>query len=487
MTDLDIVLAQSGAKMRGTEMDTTRLLYDLGRFFGVLGRPRTYANLLYLVSSFPLALAYALMLGLSAALGAVLSVVGVGLLLLLGCLVAAWGFAVFERELAIHLLGAPVPPMAVPRPEPTSEWRRLRDHLGRAVTWKSFAFLLLKLPFGLLAATAMTVLIGGALAMMAGGASILLGIRSPFEWASLIGGDWLLVLGFLLLVASLNAFNWVSRGWAALAVVMLGVGREELQLWQAQRQAEATDRSRRELILNVSHELRMPIASIRGHLETLRMSPDQRPAEVDSDRYLELVSEEARRLEALVEDLLQLARSDAQELTLVVRPVEVAPLVHGVVTAAAPLARRERGVTVAHPETLPSLAALADGDRLTQVLTNLVRNAVNHTPEGGAVYVQAGELPPDGAYVDVSDTGHGIAADDLERVFERFYRTDPSRSRETGGFGLGLSIARELAIAMGGGITVTSEPDVGSTFRVTLRRVPSPWPVGDRRQEGAAV
>ncbi|MDQ6637264.1 MAG: ATP-binding protein, partial [Candidatus Dormibacteraeota bacterium] len=103
------------------------------------------------------------------------------------------------------------------------------------------------------------------------------------------------------------------------------------------------------------------------------------------------------------------------------------------------------------------------------------------------VYVQAGEVPPDGAYVDVSDTGHGIAADDLERVFERFYRTDPSRSRETGGFGLGLSIARELAIAMGGGITVTSEPQVGSTFRVTLRKVPSRLPVGDRRQEGVAV
>jgi len=152
------------------------------------------------------------------------------------------------------------------------------------------------------------------------------------------------------------------------------------------------------------------------------------------------------------------------------RLVPLAPLVRSVVATFAPMARRERHVALAHADPLPELVALADPDRLTQVLANLVRNAVTHTPEGGAVLVQLGELPPDRVTVDVSDTGFGIVPEDRDRIFERFYRGDPSRSRDTGGFGLGLAIARELAEAMGGGIGVTSEPNVGSTFRVTLRR-----------------
>lgn len=442
----------------------------LGGFLGVLARPRTYANLLYLVLSLPLALVYAVMLGLGAALGAVLSIVGVGLLLLLGCLVAAWGFAVFERELAIVLLGVTIPPMSVPRRQARSEWRRLLDHLARPVTWKSLAYLLLRLPFGMLGTTALTVLLGGSLLVMIGGSSLVIGAQGPPDWMRILVGDWAVVLGLVLLVVSLHAATWVCRAWGALAVVMLGLGQEELQLWEAQQRADAADRSRRELILNVSHELRTPIASIRGHVDTLCMPADRRPADVDQERYLRVVSGEARRLETLVEDLLELARADANELTVLVRPVELAPLVRGVVAAAGPLAQRERGVTVGHPERLPTLTVLADRDRLTQVLSNLVRNGVNHTPRGGVVYVEVDELAPDHVFIDVSDTGRGIAPEDLERIFERFYRADHSRSREGGGFGLGLSIARELAAAMGGGITVSSEVGVGSTFRVTLRR-----------------
>ncbi|MDQ6920128.1 MAG: HAMP domain-containing histidine kinase [Candidatus Dormibacteraeota bacterium] len=460
-------------------MDDRQTPSALGPFFGVLIRPRTYANLLYLLLSLPLALVYALMLGSSAALGAALSIVGVGLLILLGCLVAAWGFATFERELAIGLLGVDIPPMSLPHPERRSEWRRLREHLGRSVTWKSLAFLLLKLPFGILAATAIAVLVGGSLALIVAANSVLLSMGGPFDLPRMFGGDLLLVLGVLLLTASLHAVNWVARGWGALAVVMLGIGQEELQLWEAQRRADAADRSRRELILNVSHDLRTPIASIRGHIDTLSMPAEQRPVDADPEQYLKVVSEEARRLEALVQDLLELARSDSDRVSVMMRPVELRPLLSGVVAAAAPLARRERGVTVAHADPLRSLVVLADGDRLTQVLTNLVRNGVNHTPEGGAVYLQAGELTPGWAFVDVSDTGHGIPADELERVFERFYRGDPSRSRESGGFGLGLSVSRDLTAAMGGGITVTSDPGVGSTFRVTLRTASpgSPAPV----------
>jgi two-component system phosphate regulon sensor histidine kinase PhoR len=251
---------------------------------------------------------------------------------------------------------------------------------------------------------------------------------------------------------------------------MLGVAQEERDLIEARRRAEAAERSRRELILNVSHELRTPIASIQGHVDTLLLPPEHRPADAAPDHYLEVVSAETHRLGALVEELLDLARADEHELKVQLRAVQLAPVVRSIVATFAPMARRERLVTVAHPDALPGLVALADPDRLTQVLANLVRNAVTHTPEGGAVLVSLAPLPPDRVTIDVSDTGIGIAPEDRERIFERFYRGDPSRSRDTGGFGLGLAIARELAEAMGGSLTVTSEPNVGSTFRVTLRR-----------------
>jgi two-component system, OmpR family, phosphate regulon sensor histidine kinase PhoR len=462
--------------MRVTDMSappTTARSPELGRtlsrVFGVLLRGRTYANLLYLSLCFPLGLLYAVVLGLGVGLGAVLSVVLVGLLLLMGCIVGAWGFAMFERELAILLLGVDIPPMSVPGLEPASARQRLTSHLRRSVTWKSLAFLMLKLPLG-------TVVAFGGVAALSASFALLL---TPFTLLSraavvhpgqVLGVAVLVLLGLVLLVAAMHVSNWVAGAMGSLAVLMLGVGEDERLLWEARLRAEAADRSRRELVLNVSHELRTPIASIQGHVDTLLLPLEERPPDATPERYLQVVSTETRRLAALVEDLLVLARADSHELAMVVRPVQLAPVVRDVVAAAAPLARRERHVTLAHPEALPELAALADPDRLTQVLTNLVRNAITHTPEGGAVFVQLGELAPNHVVVDVSDTGVGIAAEDRDRIFERFYRADRSRSRDSGGFGLGLAIARELTEAMGGAITVTSEVGVGSSFHVSLRR-----------------
>ena len=427
---------------------------------------RTYARLVYLLLSFPLGCFYVLLLGSGVALGALLAISGIGLLLLLGCLVAAWAFALFERELAVALLGADVPPMTAPDRGNLASWQGLVGHLGRSVTWKSMAYLVLKLPLGLVVATALGLPLAGAILLLATPLTTNV-VQRPLLLPLVA---FLVVVGAALLLLTLHLANWVAWVWARLAEIMLGVAQEERDLWAAQRRAEAAERSRRELILNVSHELRTPIASIQGHVDTLLLPAADRPADADEGRYLHVVSAETHRLGALVEELLDLARADAHELRVKLRPVPLAPAVRSAVATFAPMARRERLVAVAHPEALPELVALADPDRLAQVLANLVRNAVTHTPEGGAVLVQLGELPPDRATIDVSDTGLGIAPEDRERIFERFYRGDPSRSRDTGGFGLGLAIARELAEAMGGGITVTSEPNVGSTFRVTLRR-----------------
>jgi two-component system phosphate regulon sensor histidine kinase PhoR len=444
----------------------------LQALLGVVASGRTYASLLYLLLCFPLGLAYVVVLGFGAVAGAVLAIAGVGLLILVACLVIAWGFAMFERELAIWLLETDVPPMSVPGPRPRSGWGRLAAHLRQPVTWKSLAFLVLKLPVGLLATTAIGIPLSASVGLVVVPIVFVLqsfervAFNPPLTAACLAS----MLVGLFLLVVTLHAANWVGRACGALAGTMLGVGDEERQLWEAQRRAEAAERSRRELILNVSHELRTPIASILGHVETLLQPPGDRPAEATPERYLPVVASETRRLGALVDDLLDLARADSHELAVLVRPVELGPVARGVVDAIAPMARRDRRVTLALAEPVPVVAANADPERLAQVLTNLVRNAVNHTPEGGAVLVQVGEPAPDDAWVDVSDTGPGIPAGELERIFERFYRTDRSRARDSGGFGLGLSIARELAVAMGGDVTARSEVGTGSTFRVTLRR-----------------
>jgi two-component system sensor histidine kinase ResE len=288
--------------------------------------------------------------------------------------------------------------------------------------------------------------------------------------ADLLGKIVGALIGFFLLTGTLHLLNLFGRVWGQVAVAMLSPGTEERQLWEAQRKAALADRSRQELILNVSHELRTPVASIQAHLDSLLMPPGERPDEAETRRYLEVTASETRRLAALVDDLLTLARTDADGLKLERRPVELRPLVESVAAALAPLARRERRVALVAQPVQPGLRALADPRRLSQVLQNLVRNGIMHTREGGAVSVEAGEEEADWVYVAVSDTGVGIAPEDLARVFDRFYRTDESRTRDSGGFGLGLSIARELVDAMGGTIGVSSQVGLGTTFRVRLPR-----------------
>jgi len=140
-----------------------------------------------------------------------------------------------------------------------------------------------------------------------------------------------------------------------------------------------------------------------------------------------------------------------------------------VVAALAPIAQRDRGVKlVAAPPEGELPPAWADRDRLTQVLMNLVRNGIAYTPEGGIVNVSAAAAA-EWVAITVADTGAGISAEELPRIFDRFYRTDESRSRATGGFGLGLAISRDLVQAMAGSIGVESEPDAGSRFTVRLR------------------
>ena len=242
----------------------------------------------------------------------------------------------------------------------------------------------------------------------------------------------------------------------------------EQALAAAAARADALLQSNRRLVANVSHELRTPLATLRGYLEALAQEHGEHLPAHD----LEVIQREAQRLTGLIDDLFTLARAEAQQLPLTLEPVDAAAVGRRLAETLAPLARRERQIEVvaALPPALPPV--LADRKRLEQVLLNLIQNALRHTPPGGIVAIEG--LAAGDAHVTlaVADTGVGIAPDELPLVFERFYRSDSSRARETGGAGLGLALAHELVAAMGGTVSAESQPGRGSRFSVTLCRAP---------------
>ncbi|HEU4324202.1 MAG TPA: ATP-binding protein [Roseiflexaceae bacterium] len=240
--------------------------------------------------------------------------------------------------------------------------------------------------------------------------------------------------------------------------------RERQQALLAEKErAERLLAANRRLVADVSHELRTPVTTLRGYLEALELSHgDQLPA-----HDMGVIQAEIGRLTRMIDDLFTLARAEAQQLPLTIVPVDAAALVRRLIDTLAPLARRERQIEIvdALPATLPMVCA--DGARLEQVLLNLAQNALRHTPPGGIVAFEA-ETGDGLVTISVADTGAGISAEELPLVFERFYRGDPSRARETGGAGLGLALVRELVTAMGGSVSAESTLQRGSRFRVTL-------------------
>jgi signal transduction histidine kinase len=221
------------------------------------------------------------------------------------------------------------------------------------------------------------------------------------------------------------------------------------------------ERARRDLVANVSHELKTPIAALKGFLELLEGDVGERHRR----EFLTSMTQETDRLERLVEEQLQLARLDAGALPLERERVDLGELAAVVVAPRVPLAERD-GVTLS-VRAAPGGPVEVDIDpaRVEQILLILLDNALRHTPAGGRVDVLVGRDGQD-ATVAVADTGEGIPLDAQPFVFDRFYRGDPSREGRSAG--LGLAIARGLAAAHRGGITLASDPGRGSTFTVRL-------------------
>ena len=224
------------------------------------------------------------------------------------------------------------------------------------------------------------------------------------------------------------------------------------------------ENTRKEFVANVSHELRTPLSLIKGFVETLMDGAKDDPAV--ATRFLQTIDKHADRLTYLIEDLLTISRLESGQITLNLQEVALHPLAKRVVDDLQARAA-EKNVILENLVTA-DLAVRADSDRLQQVVSNLVDNAIKYGRRAGRVVIQGRSTGGGTVEMSVTDDGPGIPPESIDRVFERFYRVDKARSREQGGTGLGLAIVKHIVQSHGGEVRVTSELEQGTTFYFTL-------------------
>ncbi|NJO04389.1 MAG: GAF domain-containing protein [Chloroflexaceae bacterium] len=242
-----------------------------------------------------------------------------------------------------------------------------------------------------------------------------------------------------------------------------------------------SDRLKTEFIGTMSHELRTPMTAIKGFTQLLVMG-SLGPLNDTQREFMTTIQTNAQRMIDIINDVLELTKIETGSIDLEIRPLHLAEALSGVVSDLQQLAdEREHNLTISIPPGLPLVQA--DANRLYEVLYNLIANAIKYTPRGGSVWVEAHEADADDlpssvrnyllsnrryTQIDVRDTGVGIAPEEIDRVFERFYRTDNPLKVEAGGTGLGLSLTKPLIEIMGGYIWVESELHAGTTFSFIL-------------------
>jgi two-component system phosphate regulon sensor histidine kinase PhoR len=221
---------------------------------------------------------------------------------------------------------------------------------------------------------------------------------------------------------------------------------------------------RRDFVANVSHELRTPVTAIRSAAETLQGALVNDPDA--AEQFVAIIDRNAERLRGLVEDLLDLSRIESQKYRLHWEALDLNDVFSHVVSLFGDRANKKH-IELTHQTSPEPIWVRGDRRALEHVLTNLIDNAVKYCPEGARVRLSS-EAQSETVRVLVDDTGPGIEAKHLPRLFERFYRVDAGRSRELGGTGLGLSIVKHLVESMGGNVVVESRPSEGTVFSFTL-------------------
>ncbi|HUB28222.1 MAG TPA: ATP-binding protein [Terracidiphilus sp.] len=245
---------------------------------------------------------------------------------------------------------------------------------------------------------------------------------------------------------------------------------------------EAAEKSRRDFIANVSHELRTPLTSIQGYVETL--VEDNRANPETTREFLGIIHKNASRMNRLTEDLLALASVESPDYKLAAQPIKAGALVQDAIESLGGIVV-DSGVELGSAGA-PDIPVMADPDAMNQVFGNLIENAVKYGKTGKRILV-GGRLLESEVEFFVQDFGPGIASEHIERIFERFYRVDKARSRESGGTGLGLAIVKHIVEAHGGRIWAESELGSGSAFHFTLPLVPRPQAGGEIAETAAAV
>ncbi len=257
--------------------------------------------------------------------------------------------------------------------------------------------------------------------------------------------------------------RWVEVN-AAAVLDRDGIQRGAILVFHDLTRIKQLERTRQEFVANVSHELRTPLSLIKGFVETLLEGAKNDPEK--ATRFLQTIEKHTDRLTFLIEDLLTISRLESGQIIMNLHPVDLREETQRV---AEDLKSRADEKQVALDNQVPEgLRAHADADRLQQVLFNLIENAIKYGRPSGRVLIGGSAIADGKVELWVRDDGPGIPAEARERVFERFYRVDRARSRETGGTGLGLSIVKHIVQAHGGEVWLKSEIGEGTTFHFTL-------------------
>ncbi len=230
-------------------------------------------------------------------------------------------------------------------------------------------------------------------------------------------------------------------------------------------EVKQTEKMRRDFVANVSHELRTPLSAINGYAETLLEGAlgDKSVAK----EFIQIIFNHSQRLSQLVHDLLDLSKLESSEAPFELQPTDLVPLIQKVIELSQKhLKEKEITLFFELPTTFPKV--MAHDSNIEQVMTNLLDNAIKYTQSGGTIQIRVTSRE-DLVQVDVEDTGIGIEAKHIPRLFERFYRVDKARSRDLGGTGLGLAIVKHIIQSHGGEVWVNSTSGKGSTFSFTLR------------------